>query len=152
MNQLVIPLIASSPEEIVARWRESELAAAHGMSQSAAHAEAIEEGWTDRAYATLQAFCRFQATQPFTSEDFRLYALSVGFPVPVPKALGAVFKRAAREGLIRRDGFGRAFARHGSPCPRWVAAGYHISGQIGFCSECKSIPHLTTCRFFRISP
>ncbi len=96
-------------------------AAAQGMSQSAAHAESVDPGFTERAYGLLADFCKSQGTNPFTSEDFRLYAHSSGFEIAVPKALGAVFKRAAREGLIVRDGFGKAFARHGSPTIRWRA-------------------------------
>ncbi len=108
MTQLPLTLVA-----------HAELAAAHGMSQSAAHAEAVDDGFHERAYSLLAAFCRLQATNPFTSEDFRLYAHREGFPIAVPKALGAVFKRAAKNGLISRDGFSKAFARHGSPCPLW---------------------------------
>ncbi len=111
-----LPLISHSE---ALRRLESDIAAAQGMSQSAAHAEAVDDGFHERAYGLLTAFCRLQATQPFTSEDFRLYAHREDFPIAVPKALGAVFKRAAKNGLIRRDGFGKAFSRHGSPCPLW---------------------------------
>ncbi len=95
--------------------------AEEGIQRSRRHAEAVEPGWTDRAYSLLESFCRFQGTKPFTSEDFRLYARSKGFEIAVPKALGAVFKRAARNQVIERSPIlGKAFARHGSPCPVWV--------------------------------
>ncbi len=114
--------------ELVNQRIKSDLAAAQGMSQSAAHAESIEEGWTDRAYGLLARFSKAQATNPFTSEEFRLYARSVGFEIPVPKALGAVFQRAARDGLIARSGYGKSFSRHSSPCVLWRACGYHVRG------------------------
>jgi hypothetical protein len=93
-----------------------------GMAKSASHAESIDPGWLETAYTLLNAYCIQHRGQTFTSEDWREWAEARGFPIPVPKALGSVFSKAAKRGLIRRVGFAIARERHGSPCPQWLAA------------------------------
>ena len=90
-----------------------------GIQQSADHAEAESPGWSERAYTELMIFA-FGRT--FTSEDFRDHLKAIGFPVPVPKALGAVFVKAARKNKIQRVGFARSRERHCSTVPLWGAA------------------------------
>lgn len=92
-----------------------------GIRQSAEHAEGLEPGWGENAYRLL---CEFVTKHqgPFTSLDFRCFLHSRHFPVPVPKALGAVFKNAARARVIKRVGFVPSVERHGSPVPLWEAA------------------------------
>lgn len=94
-----------------------------GMERASNHAEALDDGWSDRAYATLKRFCIYRGSMPFTSEDFRIFCRDIGFVIPVPKALGNVFTRARKAGLIRRRlENGTSFQRHGSPCPLWEVA------------------------------
>lgn len=96
-------------------------AAERGIRSSADHAEEIESGWGESAYRLLCEFAvKHQGT--FTSLDFRCFLHSRAFPVPVPKALGAVFKNAARAKVIKRVGFVPSVERHGSPVPLWEAA------------------------------
>lgn len=90
-----------------------------GIRESAAHAEDLASGWGASAYRVLCDYARGRAEQ-FTSEDFRDFLAGIKFPVPVPKALGAVFQKAARAGVIKRVGFGTSKHRHLSPCPLWA--------------------------------
>ena len=91
-----------------------------GIRTSTAHAEAIESGWSERAYTELCVYAFGHA--PFTSEDYRDHLAAIGFPVPVPKALGGIFQRAARQRVIQRVGYAKSRERHCSPVPLWEAA------------------------------
>lgn len=64
-----------------------------GMAQAFDHAEAVDSDWPQRAYAHL---CAYAATHPqFISHD-----VTDGCPSPTSqKAWGALFAKAAREGL-----------------------------------------------------
>lgn len=76
-----------------------------GMRVAADHAEDIQPGWTDRAYALL---CEYIATKPapFTSPEFRRIAASRGLSSPASNmAWGSVFMRASKAGLIERNGY-----------------------------------------------
>lgn len=92
-----------------------------GIARAKSHAEAIDRQWSRTAYALLEAYCAQRRGLVFTSEDWRAWATLRGLPIPVPKALGHVFLKAARNGLIRREGYAVAKERHGSPCPLWRA-------------------------------
>ena len=92
-----------------------------GIQRAQAHAEAVDTGWSHRAFLWLKAYC-LEYRGVFTSEDFRVYAEARGFEIPVPKALGATFRKAARTGLIVKHGIGIARERHGSPTVSWRAA------------------------------
>lgn len=94
-----------------------------GIQRAEEHAEAVDPGWKDTAYAMLEQYCRERRGCRFTSEDVRRWCELRGFDSPVPKAWGGVFGKAARRKLIRRrpEG-GVAKQRHGSPCPLWEAA------------------------------
>lgn len=92
-----------------------------GIRRSADHAEAIESGWGASAYRVLCEYARSRA-DTWTSEDFRDFLASINFPVPVPKALGGVFQKAARAKVIQRVGFATSRERHCSPVPLWRAA------------------------------
>ncbi len=96
--------------------------AREGIKRSAAHAYALDPEWSRTAYAMLDAYCAQFPRAQFTSESFRLWCEARQFPIPVPKALGAIFQRAARNGIIKRDGFAVAKERHGSPTIQWLAA------------------------------
>lgn len=89
-----------------------------GMAAAIAHAEHLAEGWGERAYAALIQFARHR--QSFTSYDFRqaVGALGLDRP-PTDKAYGSVFLRAARVGVIRKNGYVPHPERHASPTPIW---------------------------------
>lgn len=97
-------------------------AAERGIRRSAEHAEAVEPGWAASCYRVLCDYARDGRAEPFTSEDFRDFLASIRFPVPVPKALGGVFQKAARAKVIQRVGFANSRDRHCSPIPLWRAA------------------------------
>lgn len=93
-----------------------------GIARAEAHAERVEPGWKDEAYAILERFCAVRRGCIFTSEDVRRWAELQGFQSPVPKAWGGVFLKASRRGLIVKTGTAIAKQRHGSPCPQWRPA------------------------------
>jgi hypothetical protein len=93
-----------------------------GIAQAEQHAERLDPGWKDTAFAMLRGFCQERRGCHCTSEDIRRWCELRGFDSPVPKAWGAVVQKAAKAGLIKRIGFGLAKQRHGSPCPLWEVA------------------------------
>lgn len=90
-----------------------------GIRQSADHAEDVSPGFGEAAYTALTIYAGMAGE--FTSADFRAYLKSVGLSCEVPKALGAVFLRAARAGVIEKVGYAKSAERHASPCPIWRA-------------------------------
>lgn len=90
----------------------------HGMTRAAEHAEALDTGWGERAFEHLCAYAKGR-DGTFSSEDFRDHLAAIGFACPVPKALGAVFQKAARRLVIERVGFAPSRDRHCSPIPLW---------------------------------
>lgn len=93
--------------------------AERGMKRAKAHAEAIDPEWSRTASLMLDAYCVQRPGRQFTSENFREWCEARGFPIPVPKALGPLFKQAARVGTIVKDGYSVAADRHGSPTVLW---------------------------------
>lgn len=89
-----------------------------GMHQAADHAERVEPGWADGAFAALCDFVRDNAA-PFTIEEMRARVL-VASPTD-ERAWGGVVMRASRAGVIVRAGFAPAVSSHGSPKPLWRA-------------------------------
>lgn len=89
-----------------------------GMAAVAAGAEAQSPGWGDLALEWLRTYA---LTHPsFISEQATDAARAWGLVEPSnTKAWGPVFKRAAKEGILKRDGFGTSTRRHCSPTPRW---------------------------------
>ena len=93
-----------------------------GIASSAAHADSVEPGWGDVAFRILSNYAKRRGDQRFTSEDFRDFLFSINFACPVPKALGSVFQKAARQHVIEQCGFVKSRDRHCSPIPEWRAA------------------------------
>ena len=87
------------------------------MGRAADHAEGIDHGWAASCYRVLEVYAGH--TAEFNSLAFREHLARIGFPVPVPKALGGVFQKAARARLIHKVGFDQHPERHCSPTPRW---------------------------------
>jgi hypothetical protein len=91
-----------------------------GMGRAADHAERVQGGWKDAAFAFLVRYAGQHAR--FISEEATQAAEALGYGAPTDsRAWGAIFQRAAREGVIRRDGFGISKRRHLSPTPMWVS-------------------------------
>lgn len=89
-----------------------------GMTRAGDAAERNECGWSDRAY---QWICRYaRENQQFISEDCTSAAAAVGLVSPADsRAWGGPFKKASRNGIIVRTGFGVSKRRHLSPTPLW---------------------------------
>jgi hypothetical protein len=94
-----------------------------GMEAAAAGAEAQCEGWGDLALEWLRKYALEHAS--FISEEATDAARLWGLVEPSnSKAWGPVFKKAAKEGIIKRDGYGNSTRRHCSPTPRWRSQTY----------------------------
>lgn len=89
-----------------------------GMGMALDHAEEMAPGWGDLAYHFLENFCRKNAH--FISEDVsdasKLWGMT---QPPTDRAWGAVYKRAAKAGIIEKAGSGTSRRRHASICPMW---------------------------------
>jgi hypothetical protein len=91
-----------------------------GMSRAVAHADAVEEGWSDRAYRLL---CRYATEHSeFMTEEVRVWAHAIGLPKPPDgRAWGAVTLRAVKASIIccRRYQKTRIPPAHATPRPVW---------------------------------
>jgi hypothetical protein len=97
---------------------EAELERDLGMARSLSHQSQVVPEWGELAYAFLVNYAREHAS--FISEDVATeYARTTLPQVISPRAWGPVYQRAARAGIIAKDGYGTATSRHLSPCPRW---------------------------------
>lgn len=99
----------------------SEQLAQDGIAKAKAHAESLDPEWSKTALVMLQGFAVTGSNEPFTSEHFRFWCEEHDFKIPVPKALGHVFRAAARSGHIRKVGYEASLERHGSPTVLWRA-------------------------------
>jgi hypothetical protein len=94
--------------------------ARRGMQQAADHADAVEEKWTDRAFALLKLYA--EQEREFMTERLRVWAYEHGLPhAPDGRAWGAVTQRAVREQIIVRDRFEltQIPPAHATPRPVW---------------------------------
>lgn len=92
------------------------------ISATAAKADREYEGWTTLAYAYLKAYIRKHPE--FWSWELRDAMKAEGYAMPSElRAWGAVYKRAQREGLIRKgEQVKRDPHRHGTMTAGWVKA------------------------------
>jgi hypothetical protein len=89
-----------------------------GMAQALDHAEREEPTWGDLAFAFLKRYAARHAT--FISEDVSDASREWGMiQPPTDRAWGPIYCRAAKAGIIVRDGTGVSRRRHASICPRW---------------------------------
>jgi hypothetical protein len=91
-----------------------------GMQRAATHADDVVARWTDNALAFVKAYA--QLHQHLTGEYVRFFAESQGLPAaPDNRAWGAVMIRAARAGLIEKDGWttARDPKGHCHPIAQW---------------------------------
>lgn len=94
--------------------------AADGMERALDHADEATPGWSDQAVERVRQFAHIRSE--FLGEDVRVWAHAQGLPLPpVACAWGAVMVRAAREGIIERDGYAttRIPPQHSKPAVRW---------------------------------
>jgi hypothetical protein len=94
-------------------------AAQDGIQRAVAHAEADHHGWTERALDFLREYARKNERFP----GFFVTAASEkdrAFPQPKnEKAWGAIYRRAAREGVIIDSGKTMKHPKRGCPATIW---------------------------------
>jgi hypothetical protein len=74
-----------------------------GMKKAETSANEKTENWSERAMLLLRKFT--QSNKSFMAEDIRLFAIENGLPKPPSeRAWGAVIKRAAKSGIIKKVG------------------------------------------------
>lgn len=76
-----------------------------GMEKARAHADAVVNDWSERAYELLKWFLE-RTKGSFMAEDFRADVKGLLPEPPTNRAYGSVVLRASREGLIRKVGHG----------------------------------------------
>lgn len=94
-----------------------------GMETAVRHADAVVDGWSERAYQFLLDFIGANPRRRFMAEDVRADAEAAGLPLPPDnRAWGAVIAKAAKRKLIRRIGFGpqTSITCHCSPKSIWI--------------------------------
>ena len=88
------------------------------MQQALDHAERVQPAWGEIAYTALVDYA--SARHVFNSYTFRKWFHAMGYAAPpTDKAFGAIFSKAARNGVIERIGYDPHPERHASPTPRW---------------------------------
>lgn len=90
-----------------------------GMMRAADHADAVEEGWSERAYSMLLDYAAEH--YEFMGEDVRSWAHSAGLPQPPDgRAWGAVVLRASKAKLIIVDRYRKTRIPPAHATPRAV--------------------------------
>ena len=77
-----------------------------GIAMAIDHADAVEPRWSDYAFAFLTDYALTHET--FTSEDVREASAGVVTEPPSLRAWGGVFMRAAKRGMLLREGYANA--------------------------------------------
>ena len=89
----------------------------HGIARSA---KSAGQEWTSRATYYLRMYLQ-PAREPFLAEKFVEWAEGWGLEKPPSRrAYGSVMQTAARQGLIRACGYGKAETSNGSPKILWT--------------------------------
>lgn len=117
-------LFGDPPEPPPETLRELAVAARdRGIQTAVDHADAVEPGWSDVAFAYLRQFLADKPSgHEFTGEAVRQFAERAGIARPTDKgAWGAVMRRGARAGLMRKIGFTEATDPkvHCNPVSKW---------------------------------
>lgn len=90
-----------------------------GIERAATNAERHIEEWRKRALQYVHDYA--ETHQQFAVEDVRVFAETVGFPVPPSRrAWGAVILAARREGWVTHVGFAAVKNPRAHACPRGV--------------------------------
>ena len=95
-----------------------------GMGRALDHAEREMVSWGETAFSYLVWYAETHDKFPAW---FATQAADLTGAVPAPptrKAWGSIFIRAARTGVIRKDGYRADPNRHANPCPVWASLIY----------------------------
>jgi hypothetical protein len=85
-----------------------------------AHADEDRPGWSDVWSAWIDKYAETHAF--FISEECTQAGLAAGIPAPHDlRALGSLYPKAARKGIIAKHGYGTSLRRNCSPCPMWMS-------------------------------
>lgn len=112
--------------------RAGDIARDSGIQRAVEHAEAVDDGWADRARHFLHKFLAQRTEfprQPFTSLDFRTFAEGHGLGAPPDaRAYGGIFQWASRREFIEANGFINQAnpTRHNAPVRQWVKHLKHV--------------------------
>lgn len=91
-----------------------------GMQRAIDNADKKIQLWSDQAFDYLM---RYNNTEPFLTEELRLWAYETGLPYPPTcRAWGLVMRRAANLGVIIHDGYRNVSnpKAHSTPASVWV--------------------------------
>ncbi len=103
---------------------DARVAREHGMQQALDHAERKVDNWGDVAMAFLHGYAlshdRFAGWMVTREAEL---TKAVQTP-PTGKAWGSIFTKAARIGIIKKDGYAQDPNRHANPCPVWKSMVY----------------------------
>jgi hypothetical protein len=88
------------------------------MASVTLHAEENSPGWTAAAFAWIEKYAAEHAF--FISEECTQAAIAAGVPVPHDlRGWGSLYPKAARKGIIAKNGYGTSKRRNLSPTPMW---------------------------------
>lgn len=95
-----------------------------GIEQAADHADRAVPNWSGDAEAAIGHYCRAHAGQQFLGEDIRQWAEDMQYVSCATdgRAWGAVMRRAAMTGVLRKVGYAPARSSNLSPKCLWEAA------------------------------
>jgi len=104
-------------------YAQAREAAETGMALAEDKANRDRWGWSDDAMHGIEMYCLAHADDQFLAEQVRAWAEGMGL-VDAPdngRAWGAVFKKAARLGVIRRVGYAPSKSSNLAPKCLWSA-------------------------------
>ena len=95
----------------------------HGIARSYDRAERVVTAWGVLAYGALLVYACDH--REFTSEQASAAAYATGLPQPPDKrAMGRVYQRAVKVGIIRKSPLAGMSEERRSPCPLWISNVY----------------------------
>jgi len=80
-----------------------------GAEAAVLHADGVHLKWSDYAISLLEGFARGRA--PFSSDDFRKHVAGVLPDPPCLNAIGGLFIRASRSGILEHVGYVKSHRR-----------------------------------------
>lgn len=116
-----------------------------GIERAADHAERETPGWIEQASQFLRGYARTHVD--FLAEDVVAAALFQIPPPPDGRAWGAVFRQAAREGVIHKVGYAPAKTSNLSPKVLWESRVLDRTAPLDHCEWAKLARNYV--RFFR---
>lgn len=91
-----------------------------GMNKAVSHADEVIPEWSTEAWSFLLKFA--DTGEPFMAEDVRAASSGIVPPPPSLRAWGAIFRKAAKAGVITRIGFRNVSnpLAHNTPASVWI--------------------------------